>query len=518
VARLRSKIEDLEGADLLVRSCRELRKAYDEYAKMGHSFREQERGRAQAEKELEDAMERLRNLSTVEEDVDEMLNRMTEDNNAKSDLLVNRLPANAHSLEQRIANMKRILSGDGQMMDAKRLETDVRRLREKVHFLEQRQTTVTINQGQDEDAHRVEMMRQQLGLVQKNRQELEAEATRLKSVLDEKQRNPSSSNTSAAAQPQQQQSQQGGKDQEKPLKGEELKKYLAAVRQKGVVYKKRKGEVAAFKAEVAVLARTEDVLKSRDAKIGDYLDDLARKKGVDGFELDKVSSQKAQLDEAKGQTLEQISVVVEEINSQIRAKKAQLQPQIKELQALRDEHRELSGRHAERKRDFDAAVAGAEAERIMAEQDVVALSEDVRQQETLYHLCQSSSAVLKAMEERARKERDFKHGNASARGESVKIAGEEYASYEDALMQRAGTLQQQARELQERQRYIKENLEPNRMQMTWLGQIEQLLEGKRRVYDELAMANTRDVAAALGGGHQPMMAQQTVLGVDRLVL
>lgn len=65
-------------------------------------------------------------------------------------------------------------------------------------------------------------------------------------------------------------------------------------------------------------------------------------KGVSGFhnaqdELEKVSSIKAELDEKKGQTLEEMSVMVQKLNLKIAEKKARLAPVIKELRPLRQQ-------------------------------------------------------------------------------------------------------------------------------------------------------------------------------------
>ena len=67
---------------------------------------------------------------------------------------------------------------------------------------------------------------------------------------------------------------------------------------------------------------------------------IAARAGVSGFQqtqeaLEVVSQQKAEVDETKGKTLEEISSVVEEINTKIKSQKAQLAPQIKELRTLR---------------------------------------------------------------------------------------------------------------------------------------------------------------------------------------
>eukprot|EP00762_Andalucia_godoyi_P004057 ANDGO_06339.mRNA.1 Intraflagellar transport protein 81 len=523
VARLKSKIEDLEGASSLVDRAQSLRKAYDEYARLGISYREQQRLLLQAEADLEDATAQLKSRasshgSSEEEDIDAVLAKMQAENHQRSSLLMERLPLQLQQMQERFESLSRI---ERDQTDPRKLESDVRRLKDRVNVLEQRSSgSVSIvasnaakqNERKDmseEEIKRVEMFRQQLTLVQKKRTELESEAARMREQVQQAENQsrgtPSkrSSGSHAAASPKA----VASPKQSSAPKEEDIHAYVAQMRNKSAIYKKKKAELGVFQTENGVLSRTVDILKSRDTKLNEYLDEVASKKGVQGFQhvredLDRVSAQKATLDESKGQTLEEISRVVEEINAQIRNKKQQLQPQIKELQALRDEHRELQTKHSDKKRDFEAAIAGAETEKLMAEQDVLALTEDYRQQESLFHLLQSQTAMVKAWEDRARKELEYKSSHGSSNLNS------EHSTYEEMLMAQAQQLQQQSRELQERQRYIKENLEPNRMQMQWLGRLESLLEAKRRYYDEQAV------------GHVAPQAQgsQLVLGVDRLVL
>ena len=52
-------------------------------------------------------------------------------------------------------------------------------------------------------------------------------------------------------------------------------------------------------------------------------------------QLEQISEQKGNLDEMKEKTLEEVSKIVSNIESQLKQKKAKLHPQIKELKDLR---------------------------------------------------------------------------------------------------------------------------------------------------------------------------------------
>lgn len=60
----------------------------------------------------------------------------------------------------------------------------------------------------------------------------------------------------------------------------DLKKYGAVVREKIEKYKKMKEELSALRAEVVVLQRTEEILKSRHKNLDEFLDKLAAENGV----------------------------------------------------------------------------------------------------------------------------------------------------------------------------------------------------------------------------------------------
>lgn len=77
-------------------------------------------------------------------------------------------------------------------------------------------------------------------------------------------------------------------------------------------------------------------------------------KGVSGFrqikaELEEVSMKKGELDEKKGRTLQEISVIVKSINDEIQEKKKLLLPKKSEMKQVQMEYQEVEFEHAEKK-------------------------------------------------------------------------------------------------------------------------------------------------------------------------
>lgn len=100
----------------------------------------------------------------------------------------------------------------------------------------------------------------------------------------------------------------------------DIKKYEATLRDKIVRYKKMREELSSLRAELVTLQRTEQILKSRHKNLDDFLADLEKRQGVEGYrdtqrELIEMTEKAAEVDQMKGSTLDQISTMVPTIPS-----------------------------------------------------------------------------------------------------------------------------------------------------------------------------------------------------------
>merc|ERR1719160_795010 len=110
---------------------------------------------------------------------------------------------------------------------------------------------------------------------------------------------------------------------QKVLTGEEFKRYAAQLREKHGVVKRTKLEEQEIKSELTVLNRTEQILSNRCQNVEEAVRRLEQDKGVAGYmntqkELEKVSTQKQEVDEQKGHTLEEMSNIVMELTQKIK--------------------------------------------------------------------------------------------------------------------------------------------------------------------------------------------------------
>ena len=67
------------------------------------------------------------------------------------------------------------------------------------------------------------------------------------------------------------------------MKRDDFKQYAANLRGKNAQYKQMKKVIGEIKGEVTVLARTEQILKSRAENLDEFMVDLEKKKGIAGY-------------------------------------------------------------------------------------------------------------------------------------------------------------------------------------------------------------------------------------------
>merc|ERR1712187_891173 len=104
--------------------------------------------------------------------------------------------------------------------------------------------------------------------------------------------------------------------------------------------------------EVAVLVRTEQLLQAKDPSPAGMRETEAM--------IEKASVEKSQVDKAKGKTLDEISAIVQKINSQLKEKKNKLAPQIKALRSVRQNFQQVEAKHLEKKSAYDQAKSSME--------------------------------------------------------------------------------------------------------------------------------------------------------------
>lgn len=298
---------------------------------------------------------------------------------------------------------------------------------------------------------------------------------------------------------------------------EEFKQYANTLRNKTNTYKKSKAELAEITAESVVLHRSEQLLKSKDADLDGFLKNLEAKKGVTGFldtqeKLDQISEQNAHVNKMKGETLEEISRIVTDINQTLKERKNQLAPQIKELRAVRQKYQDMEQTYLEKKAQYDNTAVGLETERLKLEQECHAFQEDCLREESQYHLLHCQLQIEQAKVDKIQQEMEFEQGQ----GRLLR----DIKSFQELYKHKVAQQESLTKELRKQQKTLKSNTQEHNMQRQLFDNLFQLLQCKVKVANKATNDPTR--SGGVGGadlfdGHADI-AQFDVGGANVMTL
>lgn len=154
----------------------------------------------------------------------------------------------------------------------------------------------------------------------------------------------------------------------------DLKKYGAIVREKIEKYKKMREELSNLRAELIILQRTEQILKSRHKNLDEFLIELEKQRGIEGYretqrQMIEMTEKTAEIDQLKGSTLEDISLMVEQITREFKNKQVQLQPLIQELKNVRQEYIDVESIYQEKRIVYDKVAINLDMEKQSLEKE-----------------------------------------------------------------------------------------------------------------------------------------------------
>ena len=255
------------------------------------------------------------------------------------------------------------------------------------------------------------------------------------------------------------------------LKAEEFKRYVAKLRTKSTTYKQKKNKLTAMQSEHLVLDNTIDTLTAKEQAAREQLASEEAARGVSGVteaqsRLEDVSVSKGHLDARKGETLDEISKMVDELTEKIAAKRTLLAPLIKDLRALRGEEREVKQQHDEKKGAYHAASATLESSKSKLESEVKALREEVSIEESRYHYLHHMLDHTNKLLERAQLEMRRYLGQ------------EEGTSLRDTMSKKIQDQDRIGKQLRAQQAEIKTSFEANMRQLDMWKDLELLMRCK----------------------------------------
>jgi len=258
---------------------------------------------------------------------------------------------------------------------------------------------------------------------------------------------------------------------------DEMMKYSDQVKGKIEDYKKMRAEITTLRAELVVLQNTEQTLKKKHKNLDDFLSELERTKGVEGYRstqraLEEMSEKTAAVDQMKGATLEQISSMVEKIGRKFKEMQTQLQPLINELKNTRQEYMEVEANYAERKVNYDKIALVMDLERQSLEKECDSLQEECLREESRYHYLNNLIFINNLKLEKAEQERKWQAG------EDRMLPN--FASFKDLYTHKIVQQEQYSKQLRAKHKLLTENSSVMTNQRTLFKDLSALLEAKVR--------------------------------------
>ncbi|XP_042242430.1 intraflagellar transport protein 81 homolog isoform X1 [Homarus americanus] len=486
IDRMKQKIEGTPNSEAMLSSARALRQEKERKKEMG-----QQEGDLKSAIQLSE--QRIARLQTQLKDIrkagmgttpEGLLQRLEEDVNVNTYIVKEKLPKELSAKERYVAILERVAAQpamgqqeiDSVNKQIRALTTEINKLNEarmkevdeddtpeskvgKLSFF--RKNTVIIGRKKEQTAERLNELRGELANIQEDMRDKQDQLKKFSG--------------------------------EQVLRGEEFKRYVNKLRGKSSVYKIKRAELSDLRAEYGVLSRTEEILKSKDAQILEQLNSVESQMGVSGFRetqetMEKVSTMKAEIDERKGQTLEEMSGMVIELNHKIAERKARLAPIIKELRPLRQKVQDLTVDYNDKKHTHDSVAAGLDTNLAKLETEVKNLYDEIVSSETKYHILNSEREILNLKQQQASDEiKLYLSSDPQDKRKSLR----------EQLMTNISEQEKLGRVLREEQKSVKDLLQTSAKQLRMWQDVVKLMEVKRKCLD--AARNSGNVTRNSGG-------------------
>ena len=213
-------------------------------------------------------------------------------------------------------------------------------------------------------------------------------------------------------------------------------------------------ELSTVRAELVVLQRTEQVLKTRHTNLDDFNAELEKSKGVEGYRgtqraLEDMAEKTNQIDETKGLTLEQISTMVEHISREFKQQQAKLQPLMAELKKTRVSYQDIEATYLDKKATYDKVAVGLEMEKAALEKECDTFQDECVREESRFHYLNALSSIARIKLDRAEQENKWQNGD----GRMMR----DIPSFKDLYANKLTQQEQLTKQLRKRQKELKEN-------------------------------------------------------------
>ena len=280
----------------------------------------------------------------------------------------------------------------------------------------------------DEDKEeRLEIFRRQVAVVEKRKEDLEEETQECEE---------SKIGLEVSVQKIKQEMLEKGMAQEE-LELDDLKTFQERLHSKLSERNSKQEEINHLQRELTVLERTKEILDGEYRQSTQMVRDFEEKFGVQGFsemeaKIEDLTRQKGKIDQVKGQSLEELSHIVQNLSAKIAEKQGELQPLVNQQKSVKNEIRSLEGEYNQKKEIYWKQLGGLKEEYETLVKTVTDKRGEIFEKEIQREQLVEKAKVLQLYSELMERESELINGNG---------LNENVSSYGDWMDKRVGEVE-----------------------------------------------------------------------------
>ena len=481
IEKMQRKVEGMPNLDVMLEVAKKLRQEKErnrEIKSQKHDQRNNINHSQQRIMRLEQQLTDMRHagIGTTPE---VLIQKLEEEAKVNAYIVNEKLPRELEQKKQAVASLEKVLNQPALT------QNDLQELKKRINEanIAAKEISDKKNVSSDPMEDKLTLFRQQAAII-----------TRKKETTAERLNDARSALSAAEDEVRDKKGQIGSLGGEVILKGEDFKKYVNALRTKSNDYKEKRQQLSELKSEYGVLARTLEVISSRNDNLNESLSAMEASKGITGFRdtqgnLEKVANLKANLDEQKGSTLEDMSGLVHQLTVKIAERKSRLAPIIKELRPLRQQCQDMQMSYDEKKHHYDSTALQLQSNMGKLETRVKSLRDEILGSETKFHVLSNQKTVLDMWQERVTEEMKLYVSNKPE---------DKQKSIRERFLKSLNDGEKRSKMLKDEQKAVRDAVTDNVKQTKMWGDLEKLFECKKKCLDESMSGGGGTVHRGLG--------------------
>lgn len=481
IERMQRKVEGMPNLDVMLEVAKKLRQEKERNKEIKSQKQEQRNNINHSQQRIMRLEQQLTDMrqAGIGTTPEVLLQKLEEEAKVNAYIVNEKLPRELEQKKQAVASLEKVLNQPALT------QNDLQELKKRIKDAnsEAKEISDKKNVSSDPMEDKLTLFRQQAAII-----------TRKKETTAERLNDARSALSVAEDEVRDKKSQIGSLGGELILKGEDFKKYVNALRTKSNDYKEKRQQLSELKSEYGVLARTLEVISSRNDNLNESLSAMEASKGITGFRdtqgnLEKVANLKANLDEQKGSTLEDMSGLVHQLTVKIAERKSRLAPIIKELRPLRQQCQDMQISYDEKKHHYDSTALQLQSNMGKLETGVKALRDEILGSETKFHVLSNQKTVMDMWQERVTEEMKLYVSNKPE---------DKHKSLRERLLKSLNDGEKRSKMLKDEQKTVREAVTDNVKQTKMWSDLEKLFECKKKCLDEAMRGGGGTVHRGLG--------------------